>query len=175
MKNNILFITISILGILAVFACARQPAQQAQQAPSIVSDPTDAAPSQMTVSTSIPDKSGPLSQITLTPVTDNSVELSASGQKIVTLADKGKTITLTSGESFLLQLGETYTWDISLSDESVISRVKNIAVIKGAQGVYKALKAGTVTLAANGDPLCRQSKPACGMPSILFEITIVVK
>lgn len=175
MKNNAPLITIIILGILAISACARQPAQQAQQVPSIVSDPTSEAPSQMTVSTSIPVKSGPISQITPAPVTDGSTGLSAGGQKTVTLADKGKTITLVVGERFLLQLGEAYTWDISLSDESVISRVKNIAVIKGAQGVYEAVKAGTVTLAATGDPLCRQSKPACGMPSILFEITIVVK
>lgn len=100
---------------------------------------------------------------------------STEGQKIVTLEDQGKTITLVTGESFLLELGDAYTWKINLSDQSVVSPAKDLVVTPGVQGVYEALKAGTATLAATGDPLCRQSKPACGMPSIQFEITIVVK
>jgi uncharacterized lipoprotein YajG len=34
----------------------------------------------------------------------------------VTLADNGKTITLQTGQSFLLQLGETDVWTISVAD-----------------------------------------------------------
>jgi hypothetical protein len=125
------------------------------------------------VSTSLPSESAPLTAIP--PTTDTTAGPPSSGQKTITLDDKGKTFSFTVGEEFLLQLGDGYTWDIGISDESVISRVKNITIVKGAQGVYTALKPGTVTLTASGDPLCRQSQPPCAMPSILFEVTIEVK
>ncbi len=94
---------------------------------------------------------------------------------IVTLDDQGKTIPLAVGESFLLKLGEEYNWDISISDQAVLSRVKGIAVIRGAQGIYEARQPGTVTLSAAGDPQCRQSQPACALPSLLFSVTVIVK
>jgi hypothetical protein len=93
----------------------------------------------------------------------------------VTLDDQGRTITLPVGDSFLLKLGEEYNWDISISDQAVLSRVMGIAVIRGAQGIYEAHQPGTVTLSATGDPQCRQSQPACELPSLQFSVTIVVK
>ncbi len=96
------------------------------------------------------------------------------GSQVVTLADQGGTIHLAVGESFLLKLGEEYMWNITISDQSVLSRVPNISVIRGAQGIYLAHKSGTVTLSATGDPQCLQSQPPCAMPSILFSIKIVI-
>jgi hypothetical protein len=93
----------------------------------------------------------------------------------VTLDDQGQTVRLAVGDSFLLKLGETYQWELALSDPNVVSRVKNIAVVRGAQGVYTADHAGTVVLSATGDPLCRQSTPACAMPSLMFTVTLVVQ
>ena len=92
----------------------------------------------------------------------------------ITLADNGKTVTFTAGQTFLLFLGENYNWSLSITDQNVISRVKNIAVIRGAQGVYDVLQAGTTMLSATGDPTCRDQQPACEMPSIQFQVTIVV-
>jgi hypothetical protein len=97
------------------------------------------------------------------------------GSLIVTLDDQGKTLSMAVGDSFLLKLGEAYNWDISISDQAVLSRVIGIAVIRGAQGVYQAHQAGTVFLSASGDPQCRQSQPPCGMPSMQFSVTITVK
>jgi hypothetical protein len=93
----------------------------------------------------------------------------------ITLADNGKMVTYTTGQTFLLYLGEEYNWSLSISDQNVISRVKNIAVIRGAQGVYDVLQAGTTILTAVGDPICRDQQPACAAPSIQFQVTIVVK
>jgi hypothetical protein len=169
MKNSALLRSIITLGTLVISACAQQPV------PSITPALITNVPDPLTVTTAIPVESEPLSQITPAPFTDTSVEPSANGQKVITLADKGRTITLAPGERFLLKLGEAYTWDISLSEQGFINRVKEIAITPELQGVYEALKAGTVILAATGDPLCRQSRPACGRPTILFEITIVVK
>lgn len=109
------------------------------------------------------------------PVTDTPPFPDTDGQKTITRNDQGQTVIVKLGESFLLQLGDEYIWDINLSDPTVISRVKNIAVIRGAQGVYETLKAGTVTLSASGDPLCRQATPPCGMPTVLYQVNIVVQ
>lgn len=98
-----------------------------------------------------------------------------SASQTVTLDDQGKTITLAVGERFLLNLGEGYNWEVSISDQAVMSRVIGITVIRGAQGVYQAHQPGSLILSATGDPLCRQSQPACGMPSLLFSVTIIVK
>lgn len=104
-----------------------------------------------------------------TPTTDSS----SSGREI-TLADNSRTISLKVNEEILLKLGETYNWVITIPDQSIISRVMNIAVVRGAQGVYTAHKAGQTTLEAIGDPTCRQSDPPCEMPSISFKVTIIV-
>jgi hypothetical protein len=98
-----------------------------------------------------------------------------SASQTVTLDNNGQTITLSVGERFLLKLGEEYDWTVTVADPSIVSRVVNITVVRGAQGVYEAHKPGSTTLTASGDPVCRQAQPPCGMPSILFEITMVVQ
>ncbi len=99
----------------------------------------------------------------------------ATGQGlIVTLADDGKTINLKVGQTFLLDLGEGFNWTSTVANQNIISRVVGITVIRGAQGVYKADAPGTTTLTANGEPACRQAKPACGQPNRLFSVTITV-
>ena len=167
--NQTRLLLISIIISVAIFAvaCGMQPQ------PSLPPTAESTAIPTAEVSTAIPAETAAVA--VTESVTDTPSGPSADNGKTVTLDDRGKTVSLAVGETFLLKLGEVYTWDISLSDESVISRVKNIMVIRGAQGVYQALKPGTATLTATGDPLCRQTKPACAMPSILFEVTLVVK
>ena len=106
----------------------------------------------------------------LTPMVPDS-----SGNLTVTLADRGRIVQLQVGQRFLLDLGDTYVWTISIADQNIVSRVPNIMTIQGSQGLFEAHTAGTTTLQASGDPACRQSKPPCAMPSILFEITITVQ
>lgn len=93
----------------------------------------------------------------------------------ITLDQNGQTIQIKVGQRFLLNLGDQYTWDISVADQNILSRVVNIMVIKGAQGVYEAHAVGTTTLTAVGDPTCRQSQPACDTPSLQFEVHINVQ
>ena len=99
----------------------------------------------------------------------------SAGQQTVTLADNGKTIDLQVGQSFLLALGTGYDWSVDLADQSVVSRVVGILVVRGAQGIYKAHQPGHTTLTAVGDPPCRKAQPACGLPSRLFKVDIVVQ
>jgi hypothetical protein len=97
-----------------------------------------------------------------------------SSNLIVTLQDNNQTIHLQVGQTFLLKLGEGFDWNVTVADPAVASRVVNILVVRGAQGVYAAHQAGTTTLTAAGDPQCRQSTPPCAAPSILFKIQIDV-
>jgi hypothetical protein len=94
---------------------------------------------------------------------------------VVTRENNGQAIRMAVGQTFLLSLGESYRWSITVSDESVLTREVNILVIRGAQGVYKALKPGQTTLSAVGDPACRDQKPPCMMPSVTFEVTVIVQ
>jgi hypothetical protein len=145
---------------VAATACALQPSVTG---PSTPPEATPAASVTPAVTQPLPE-----------PTVNTPDEPAAGDAKTVTLDDQGKTIQLGVGQSFLLKLGEDYDWQVTASDQNVVSRARNIAVVRGAQGVYDAHQAGTVTLTASGDPACRQSQPPCAMPSMLFTVTIVV-
>jgi hypothetical protein len=97
-----------------------------------------------------------------------------SGREI-TRADHGQTVELQVGERFLLKLGEDYDWTVTVADTQAVSRVINITVVRGAQGVYEAKRTGQTTLSAVGDPPCLKSEPPCKAPSVSFEVTLVVR
>ncbi len=102
------------------------------------------------------------------------VNASAQESKTVTLADNGRTITLNVNETFLLKLGEGYDWNITIDDQTIFSRVVNVLVVRGAQGIYVAHRPGNTTLTAVGSPECLKSQPPCARPSILFKLFVVV-
>lgn len=165
MKQITKILLFGVISTLILSACAPQYSAQPTSLPVVITGQVVTAEAGVI-------SSGATMEPAMTPATS---EPAPGGQRVVTLNDRMQTITLNVGENFLLELGEMFTWQVNISDQSVLSRVSNITVVKGAQGVYQAIKPGTVTLQATGDPLCRQSKPACGMPSILFELTVVVK
>ena len=96
----------------------------------------------------------------------------ASAASRVTLDDNGKTITMHVGETFLLALGDQ-SWDVQVADQSVLARVPNVMVVRGAQGIYRALKAGTTTVTATGKPNCAAGQ-VCAMYVIGFHMTVQV-
>ena len=92
----------------------------------------------------------------------------------VTTAEDRQTISLKVGERFLLRLSDGYDWTVEVANESIVSRVVNVTVVEGTQGLYEARRPGQTTLRATGDPACRKVRPPCGAPSRLFEVQIVV-
>jgi hypothetical protein len=99
-----------------------------------------------------------------------------SGELSVTLADNGSVIHLKVGERFLLDLGNQYDWIVTVANQAIVSRVVNITVIKGAQGVYEAHEAGTTTLSAVAGTTCvEESDHPCETPPPQFDIQIVVQ
>jgi|GEM_PF-5640576 len=65
----------------------------------------------------------------------------------LTPSDNGKRFAVKAGGRFTVALG-TAAWTVQVADQSVLSRVPNIMVVRGAQGVYEAHKVGTTTLSA---------------------------
>lgn len=110
------------------------------------------------------------------PMDENisSQEQISSENKIVTIADNDGSITLKTGETFLLKLGEGFDWDIKIDNQNVLSRVMNIMVVKGAQGVYAAHDSGTATITGTGNPICLTSNPPCKIHSIPFKLNVMV-
>ena len=88
--------------------------------------------------------------------------------------DNGSTRAMHVGDRFVLALPAGYDWVVSVANPAILGRAVNITVPQGAQGVYEALRPGTTTLSAVGDPLCRRSTPPCAAPSILFELHVTV-
>ncbi len=84
-----------------------------------------------------------------------------------TLKDSGKTFNLKVGDNLKFNLDPGYDW-------SAVS-VSNTNVIVVTQGIYLAYTAGTATLTTTGNPKCLNSTPPCGMPSIIFTITVIVQ
>ncbi len=93
----------------------------------------------------------------------------------VTLADKDQTLTFQVGQSFLLFLGNDYTWNATAGDPAVVGRMSDVFVIPGSQGLFQARQPGHTTLTATGDPACRQEQPPCAVPSMVFDVQIVVQ
>jgi hypothetical protein len=94
----------------------------------------------------------------------------------ITLVDNGKTFLVHPGDGFLLNLGmDVYDWSVTIDDQNVISREKGVMPIRGAQGIYQAMAPGQAVLSAVGDPLCRNSTPACMLPSMMFQVTVIVQ
>jgi len=108
-----------------------------------------------------------------TPPTPTSTP-TPSTQRTITLADNGQTIPLAVGDRFLLELGGTYTWKVQIADPSVIAQLPTPLSPINSQGLFEAVGPGTTTLTAFGDPPCRSLQPACGLPSLVFRLTLVV-
>lgn len=84
-----------------------------------------------------------------------------------TMADNGRTFVMNVGDKLMLNLDFSYGW-------SAFS-ISNNAVLAGAQDGFFALTAGTATLTTTGNPECLNFTPPCGMPSILYSITVIVQ
>jgi len=112
---------------------------------------------------------------TLPAGTPAPITFPAGGGLIVGLQDQGKTVVMHVGDRFLLQLGDVFLWTVTSSDDSVVGRVINVMVIKGAQGLYEGRKAGEATITAIGDPFCRSSSPPCMTPSISYTIHVQIE
>ncbi len=179
MKLNRYLILTMLIMLFTLSGCGTAPAATA------VNTPTQpVVPTQTLEAATAPAATGgtaePARTIVAVPVatspagTPPPLTFPPGGGLIVGLQDQGRTVVMHVGDRFLLQLGEVFDWTVTSSDDTVVGRVPNITVIRGAQGLYEGRKAGEATLNAIGDPLCRSSKPACMVPSISYTLHVQV-
>ena len=109
------------------------------------------------------------------PTPTDTVPSAIDGNQTVTFTDNGKTLIFHPGQRFVLMLPEGYDWTLDPLDPAIVSLVMGVMPVRGSQGVFEAHQAGRTNLSASGDPQCRSAQPPCMMPSILFEVTIVVQ
>jgi hypothetical protein len=79
-----------------------------------------------------------------------------------------------NGKTFNIQVGDTLKLDLDPGNDWSAISVSDTNVIVATQGIYQARASGVATLTAAGHPKCLTSTPPCGMPSILFTITVIV-
>ena len=95
--------------------------------------------------------------------------------QVITLEDLGKPIVLRVGERFLLSLRKSiYEFKPSVVDASILTKITD-AEFQDSQGVFEALKVGTTTLVALGEPLCAKGTPPCLAPHLRVEFTVIVE
>lgn len=90
----------------------------------------------------------------------------------IMLAQKGTKLLMTVGQTTTVKLGSFYYWTVTISDPAVLGQREGVTLADGEQGVYEALKPGTVTLSAVGNSC---EKPPCAMPAQEFTVDIEVK
>jgi hypothetical protein len=149
-----------------LLATTSTPAPSSMPATTATSEPVAAQP---IVSTAISQSSQGL------PTPSETPKVGDAAGPTITMGDNGKTLTLQSGQRFVLLLNDRYVWEVSVAEPEVASLVMGLAAVNGSQGVYEAHQAGQTQLTAMGDPLCRSQKPACMMPTLIFTLDIVVQ
>lgn len=93
----------------------------------------------------------------------------------ITLDNAGQTIPLKKGQNFLLSLGTTYRWEVTVTPADLLSRNMKITPGAGEQGLYIARAPGKASLRALGNPLCRLAQPPCDWPAVLFQIQVIIE
>jgi len=160
------FTLLMILPIL--FACTPSPKEPSDANPEIF--PTESvSPAQP-----VPEVSTTLPNTSETNATPSDTPLSSP--TTITFGDNGQSFIFHVGDSFLLDLGvDIYEWTVEIDNQDVFALNTGETAPEGTQGFFSALNAGTATLTAVGDPLCRKVSPPCGVPTILFKATLTVE
>jgi hypothetical protein len=94
--------------------------------------------------------------------------------RTLTFADNGQTVSLATGERFLVRLGigNSYITTIHIDDPGVVSRVDSGRPPAGSQGVFKANVPGETSLTITASPRCYLS---CLLASFWFHVQILVR
>ncbi|GAC1390596.1 MAG: hypothetical protein NVS4B11_10850 [Ktedonobacteraceae bacterium] len=94
----------------------------------------------------------------------------------LTLADSNRNVALKPGDEVLLALDDSFYdhWTITVSDPTVLTTVAGVALPEHSQALYKASKAGHLTITASAEPKCRKANPPCNIDTKAFKVQITV-
>jgi hypothetical protein len=94
--------------------------------------------------------------------------LTLTSELAIVPGDAGQTARVPVSQQLRLDLPEGYMWTVSVADPTLVGEVP------GAPGVYEALAPGRTSLAVNGDPACYRAGHGCLLPSLSFQVQLVV-
>lgn len=97
------------------------------------------------------------------------------GGTVITLDYVGQTIFMKPGQGFLLQLGDSFDWEITVDPPEVLTVNQRYVPLEGEQGVWIARQEGKAALRAVGSPRCLQNSPPCARPNVLFTLKVEVE
>ena len=120
--------------------------------------------------------SSSVAEVSSSVATSTATATPSTGPRVaqITLADDGQTVAMQVGQRVTVALGEQYRWEVTSSDTAVISRLPQFAMVRGAQGIYEAHKAGQATLEATGTMVCAAGQP-CPALARVFRVTVTVR
>ena len=96
--------------------------------------------------------------------------------RVVVFEDNARTVTLKTGQRFLLHLkNEPYQWIATVKEPRVIRLAGTSSNIRGSLGIYEALRPGRTSLTAEGELPCHKTNPPCMTPTQGFEAQFVVE
>jgi hypothetical protein len=96
--------------------------------------------------------------------------------RTITRANDGQVIALAVGETFALNLqpDRGYRWTVHIADPTVVTAAPGAGRTSGVGILFAAVAPGLTTLTATGDPACRTTYPPCELPSLTFQLQMVV-
>lgn len=165
-----------LLAALALAACSPAAAPGLTAQPPTLVPAASAAPENTAtlIPAGSPTPENP-STVISTPEGTPSAAPSEPAPVTITLANNNQSITLQVGQRFLLQLGDSNRWNVNIDNQDVVSRLVNISVVKGAQGVYEAHRTGNALLSAVGTAVCDPTQGVCSHLAIGFALQITVQ
>jgi len=95
----------------------------------------------------------------------------ASGRVILGLSSRGETVTVIQGASIVLAAGSLYVLSHITYNPAVLA---DAGQTSDGNPALRAASMGTTTVTATASPRCRQTRPACGLPSLLLTYTVHV-
>ena len=96
--------------------------------------------------------------------------------RVVAFEDNARTISLKTGQKFLLHLkNEPYEWKVNVEEPRVIRLAGTSSSIRGSQGIYEALRPGRTSLTAEGELPCHKVNPPCMAPTLAFNARFVIE
>ena len=168
----------SILLIIGLLLSACSGTSQTIQAPVPISPIPKTSSTQalegVPTSTAVPAISQS-SVVTLTTTTPDTDPAYYFGGLEISLDNAGQTVPLKKGQNFLLSLGDTYQWNVTVQPAEILSRNMKITPGVGEQGLFIARANGKAILRAVGIPMCRLAQPPCTWPDVLFQIQVLIE
>ena len=110
-------------------------------------------------------------------VSPTSSATASPGGKILRLGDDGAEVALQVGETAVVFLPASYTWEEPVVDGDAVTISQDISD-EGSPSrswTVTAQRAGTANVTLTGSPTCRSETPSCAAPDVVWSAAFAVR